>query len=47
MPADTDHDGIPDDWENANGLDPNDPDDRNTVATDGYTMLEKYLNGIR
>ncbi|MBB4078043.1 pectate lyase [Lewinella aquimaris] len=45
--ADTDHDGMPDDWENANGLDPNDPDDRNTVAADGYTMLEQYLNGIR
>jgi len=45
-PADTDHDGMPDDWETANGLDPNNPDDRNTIGTDGYTMLENYLNSI-
>lgn len=45
-PVDTDHDGMPDDWENANGLNPNDNSDRNVVAEDGYTMLEKYLNSI-
>ena len=45
-PADSDHDGMPDAWEKANGLDPRDPDDRNEVAADGYTMLEKYLNSI-
>jgi len=45
-PADSDHDGMPDEWENANNLDPNNADDRNTVATDGYTMLEKYMNSI-
>lgn len=38
-PIDTDHDGIPDDWEIANGLDPQDP-------ADGYTNLERYLNSI-
>lgn len=43
-PADSDHDGMPDNWENANGLNPNDPGDRNDVSADGYTMLEKYLN---
>ncbi|MDD3319815.1 MAG: pectate lyase [Paludibacter sp.] len=45
-PTDTDHDGMPDDWETAHNLNPNNATDRNTVAADGYTMLEKYLNGI-
>lgn len=45
-PADSDHDGIPDAWETANGLNPNDPADRNTVGADGYTNLERYLNSI-
>ena len=45
-PADSDQDGMPDKWERANGLDPNDPIDRNEVADDGYTMLEKYLNSL-
>ena len=45
-PDDTDHDGMPDDWENAHGLDKHDPDDRNVVGPDGYTMLEVYLNEI-
>ncbi|MEJ2545925.1 MAG: hypothetical protein P8Y99_17830 [Calditrichaceae bacterium] len=43
-PTDTDHDGMPDDWENTNNLNKNDPEDRNLIASDGYTMLEKYLN---
>ncbi|WP_211295129.1 pectate lyase family protein [Neolewinella xylanilytica] len=46
-PEDTDEDGMPDEWENAHGLDPQYPDDRNTVAADGYTMLETYLNALR
>jgi hypothetical protein len=46
-PADTDRDGIPDDWERQNKLDPNNADDRNKVAGDGYTMLEKYMNSIK
>jgi pectate lyase len=45
-PTDTDHDGMPDEWETANKLDPNDPADGNKVADDGYTMLEIYLNSI-
>jgi pectate lyase len=45
-PIDTDNDGIPDEWEIANGLNPNDPEDRNLVGEDGYTMLERYLNSI-
>lgn len=39
---DTDHDGMPDEWEKKNSLNPNNADDRNTVSNDGYTMLEKY-----
>ena len=45
-PVDADHDGMPDSWESANGLDPNDATDRNAVAADGYTMLEIYLSNI-
>lgn len=45
-PADSDHDGMPDDWENARGLNPTNPDDGKIVGPDGYTNLEKYLNGI-
>lgn len=44
---DTDGDGMPDDWEIANGLNPNDPSDANKDCTgDGYTNIEKYINGI-
>lgn len=45
-PADTDHDGMPDGWENAKGLDLNDPDDRNNIGEGGYTMIEVYLNEL-
>lgn len=45
-PLDTDRDGMPDDWERAHGLDPNNPDDRNDTDVDGYTMLEVYMNGL-
>ena len=37
---------MPDAWEIENGLDPADPDDRNTVMSDGYTALEHYINGL-
>ncbi|MFA9389723.1 MAG: polysaccharide lyase family 1 protein [Prolixibacteraceae bacterium] len=48
LPAlpDADKDGIPDEWELKNGLNPNDASDRNTISNDGYTRLEHYLNGI-
>jgi large repetitive protein len=46
-PLDSDHDGMPDDWERAHGLNPNDPLDRNgKIDPSGYTNLEKYLNGL-
>jgi hypothetical protein len=44
--ADVDHDGMPDVWETARGLNPNNAADRNTVATNGYTNLENYLGGV-
>lgn len=44
---DTDLDGMPDAWEKAHGLNPNDPSDANADCTgDGYTNIEKYINGI-
>lgn len=46
VPVDTDGDGIPDDWENANDLNPKDATDGNIVGEDGYTNLERYLNSL-
>ncbi|GAB3875969.1 pectate lyase [Hymenobacter segetis] len=45
-PADSDHDGMTDAYETANGLNPNNAADRQGVAANGYTNLENYLNGI-
>jgi hypothetical protein len=45
-PADSDHDGMTDAYELANGLNPNSAADRQTRAANGYTNLENYLNGI-
>ena len=45
-PKDTDGDGMPDEWETANGLNPNDASDGAMVCADGYTNLEHYLNGL-
>jgi hypothetical protein len=47
VPVDSDHDGMPDDWEKAHGLNPNNPSDANKdLNGDGYTNLEKYLNSL-
>jgi pectate lyase len=43
--VDSDHDGIPDAWELAHGLNPKNPSDANKVNADGYTNLEHFLNG--
>jgi hypothetical protein len=45
-PADTDKDGMPDDWETAKGLNPNDKADGNKLNAEGYTMLEVYLDEL-
>ena len=45
--VDSDHDGIPDAWEKAHGLNPNDPSDATKdLNGDGYTNIEKYINGL-
>ena len=44
---DSDGDGMPDAWEIANGLNPNDPTDaKEDCNGDGYTNIEKYINGL-
>lgn len=43
--TDTDLDGMPDEWENANGCDSNTPDN-NVLHPSGYTMLEVYLHYV-
>ena len=47
-PADTDRDGMPDTWETAHGLDPNNASDGAVVSLSGddYTNLEMYLNEL-
>lgn len=45
--VDSDNDGMPDDWEIKYGLNPNDPSDAlSDMNGDGYTNIEKYINGI-
>ena len=46
-PKDSDADGMPDSWEMKNGLNPENPEDRNDDQNkDGYTNLENYLNEL-
>ncbi|WP_239684882.1 pectate lyase family protein [Xylanibacter rarus] len=45
-PLDTDGDGMPDAWEDANGLDKNNASDGKTIGADGYSNLERYMNSI-
>ena len=44
--TDTDGDGIPDYWEDANGLDKNNAADGNLTDAEGYTNLERYMNSL-
>ena len=43
---DTDGDGLPDDYETANGLNPNDGSDGQRLTASGYSNLEIFLNGV-
>lgn len=46
-PADSDADGMPDDWETAASLNAGDSSDADDDADgDGYTNVEEYLNGL-
>ena len=47
-PLDSDKDGMPDEWEIAHGLDPNNPADRHltSLSPEGYTNIEVYINGL-
>jgi hypothetical protein len=40
------HDGIPDQWKKAQGLSTTNRELYKSVAPDGYTVLEHYLDGI-
>lgn len=45
--VDTDGDGMPDEWENKNNLDPNDPADGTKYSlSPEYTNLEVYMNNL-
>jgi pectate lyase len=39
------HDGIPDQWKASKGLSTTDPNLYKTIAPNGYTWLENYING--
>ncbi len=43
---DTDNDGMPNAYETANGLNPNDAEDGAMITASGYSNLEIYLNGV-
>lgn len=46
-PLDTDGDGMPDEWEVAHGLNPNNRADSNGDRNnDGYTNIEEYINSL-
>ena len=45
--TDSDGDGMPDEWEKQQGLNPNEPSDRNGVKHKGdYSHLERYLQSL-
>ena len=43
---DKDRDGIADEWELANGLDPKDPSDSMLISSNGYANIENYFNSL-
>jgi hypothetical protein len=54
-PLDSDNDGMPDEWEKAHGLNPEDPGDANKIVPalaskdnrhQGYTFIEFYINEL-
>lgn len=45
-PADTDNDGMPDEWETAHGLNPNSDDSAGYNLDESYTNIEVYINSL-
>jgi pectate lyase len=45
-PRDSDHDGMPDAWERAHGLNPHKDDSAGDRNGDGYTNVEEYLDSL-
>jgi hypothetical protein len=47
-PKDSDHDGMPDEWEIAHSLNPNDDSDagKTSLSSKYYTNIEVYINGL-
>jgi hypothetical protein len=46
-PADSDKDGMPDEWEKKNGLNPNDASDAASYKLgQNYTSIEVYINSL-
>lgn len=45
-PKDTDYDGMPDDWELINNLNPNQNDAASYTLGGGYTNIEHYVNSL-
>jgi hypothetical protein len=46
LPADSDQDGMPDEWESRHALNPRDASDASKDQDrDGYTSIEEYING--
>lgn len=43
---DADNDGMPDDYERKNGLNPNDASDASKITASGYSNIEVYLNSV-
>ncbi len=46
LPPDTDKDGLPDEWEQKNGLNITDPADAKKIAANGYSNIENYINSL-
>lgn len=46
LPQDSDHDGMPDEWEKAKGLNPKDASDGAKLNAAGYTNIEAYANSL-
>jgi hypothetical protein len=45
-PQDSDNDGMPDAWEKANKLNPDDATDAVMTAPSGYTWIEEYCHSL-